>query len=166
MWITKKPRKTHNLTIVTPTLECNKGKTKRKGRNSANTSLACLPKTSPPATQPSIGGPACPVTTSSTAAVFWPCKGSAITCLLNRDLYEWPNEGLTVSLFQSVKLIYPCRSGYNNTRREDPLELKVQNSTTLSNSIKSENFVEHEILPSVGATTEERRASRWTGKIS
>ena len=33
--------------LVNPTQVCNLGKTKIKGRNSANTSLACLPKTSP-----------------------------------------------------------------------------------------------------------------------
>lgn len=142
MWSTKKPRKTHNKQSLTPHWSAIfKGKTKRKGRNSANTSLACLPKTSPPAIKLSIGGPACPVTTGSTAAVFWPCKGSAITCLLNRDLYEWLNEGLAVSPFQSVKLIYPCRSGYNTTRREDPLELKVQNPTTSNDPLKSKNLV-------------------------
>jgi len=81
------------------------------------------------------------VTTGSTAAVYWPCKGSAITCLLIRDLYEWLDEGLTVSPLQSVKLIYPCRSGYNTTRREDPLELKVQNSATSNNFIKSKNLL-------------------------
>jgi len=45
------------------------GKTKRKKRNSANPDLACLPKTSPLASQ-SIRGPTCPVTLSLTAAVF------------------------------------------------------------------------------------------------
>lgn len=58
-----------------------------------------------------------------TAAVSWPCKGSIIICSLNKDLYEWPHEGFTVSYFQSVKLTFPWRGGNAQIRREDPMEL-------------------------------------------
>merc|ERR1712035_175108 len=54
-----------------------------------------------------------------------PCEGSAITCLLIGDLYEWHNEGLAVSSFKSMKLISPCRSGDTYIRREDPMELST-----------------------------------------
>ena len=100
-----------------------KGKTQRVRRNSANSSLACLPKTSPLATK-TMRGPACPVTfLSLTAAVSWPCKGSAITSLLIEGPYEWLDEGSAVSLPQSMKLISPCRNGDTHTRREDPMKL-------------------------------------------
>lgn len=77
-----------------------------------------------------IRGPACPVTICLTAAVFWPCEGSAITCPLIEDLYEWHHEGLAVSLSQSMKLISPCRSGDKDIRREDPMELKAPEQLT------------------------------------
>lgn len=89
--------------------------------NSAITPLACLPKTSPAAI---FVGTACPLIIL-TAAVFWLCKGSIITCPLIRGWNEWINVVGAVSGV-NYNLIFKSKSLNNYAGREDPIDLYIE----------------------------------------
>jgi len=67
----------------------------------------------------------CPVTFKcSTAAVLWPCEGSIIICPIIEGLYEWFDEGFTVSNLNHWNLFSRWRNLDLIERQEDPIELK------------------------------------------
>lgn len=48
---------------------------------------------------------------------------SEIPCQVSSDLHEWCNDWSAVSTRDSVKLIWPFRSGLPAAGRKDPMEL-------------------------------------------
>jgi len=72
----------------------------------------------------------CPVTfLCLTAAVLWPCEGSIIICPVIEGLYEWFDEGFTVSALNHWNLFSRWRNLDLIERQEDPIELKNHSRT-------------------------------------